>query len=186
MCGREQHRSGRESWTPLCPVQMISRMTESLYGRRNTEWLQDRLWSYVDRRKAILGRVDEPANHGDTGARNLFQLSGTRSHTCSCRPDVVCLGCSGAARYCGFRSQCRSLLARLCSLQNRGRQTLRDERLFLKLAQNPSEQDLVSFDTALTVSAMRYICPIHTRMRSHACVRFSSTMRRTCQNSRLH
>jgi L,D-transpeptidase YcbB len=31
----------------------------------------------------------------------------------------------------------------------------------LKLAQNPSEQDLVSFDTALTVSAMRYIRAIH-------------------------
>ena len=31
----------------------------------------------------------------------------------------------------------------------------------LKLGQNPSEQDLVSFDTALTVSAMRYIRAIH-------------------------
>jgi L,D-transpeptidase YcbB len=31
----------------------------------------------------------------------------------------------------------------------------------LKLAQNPSEQDLASFDTALTVSAMRYIRAIH-------------------------
>jgi hypothetical protein len=31
----------------------------------------------------------------------------------------------------------------------------------LKLAQKPSEQDLVSFDTALTVSAMRYIRAIH-------------------------
>ena len=30
-----------------------------------------------------------------------------------------------------------------------------------KLRQNPSEQDLVSFDTALTVSAMRYIRAIH-------------------------
>ena len=31
----------------------------------------------------------------------------------------------------------------------------------LKLGQKPSEQDLVSFDTALTVSAMRYIRAIH-------------------------
>jgi murein L,D-transpeptidase YcbB/YkuD len=31
----------------------------------------------------------------------------------------------------------------------------------LKLAQNPSQQDLASFDTALTVSAMRYIRAIH-------------------------
>jgi murein L,D-transpeptidase YcbB/YkuD len=31
----------------------------------------------------------------------------------------------------------------------------------LKLGQNPSEQDLVSFDTALTVSAMRYIRAVH-------------------------
>jgi L,D-transpeptidase YcbB len=31
----------------------------------------------------------------------------------------------------------------------------------LKLSQNPSEQDLVSFDTALTVSAMRYIRAVH-------------------------
>jgi murein L,D-transpeptidase YcbB/YkuD len=31
----------------------------------------------------------------------------------------------------------------------------------LKLSQKPSEQDLVSFDTALTVSAMRYIRAIH-------------------------
>src|SRR5580700_12303280 len=31
----------------------------------------------------------------------------------------------------------------------------------LKLAQKPSEQDLISFDTALTVSAMRYIRAIH-------------------------
>ena len=31
----------------------------------------------------------------------------------------------------------------------------------LKLDQKPSEQDLVSFDTALTVSAMRYIRAIH-------------------------
>src|SRR5215470_15435111 len=31
----------------------------------------------------------------------------------------------------------------------------------LKLRQNPAEQDLVSFDTALTVSAMRYIRAIH-------------------------
>ena len=31
----------------------------------------------------------------------------------------------------------------------------------LRLEQKPSEQDLVSFDTALTVSAMRYIRPIH-------------------------
>jgi murein L,D-transpeptidase YcbB/YkuD len=31
----------------------------------------------------------------------------------------------------------------------------------LKLGQSPSEQDLVSFDTALTVSAMRYIRAIH-------------------------
>src|SRR5271163_4441371 len=31
----------------------------------------------------------------------------------------------------------------------------------LKLAQRPSEQDLVSFDTALTVSAMRYIRAVH-------------------------
>src|ERR1700721_3007125 len=31
----------------------------------------------------------------------------------------------------------------------------------LKLGQQPSEQDLVSFDTALTVSAMRYIRAIH-------------------------
>ena len=31
----------------------------------------------------------------------------------------------------------------------------------LKLGQEPSEQDLVSFDTALTVSAMRYIRAIH-------------------------
>jgi L,D-transpeptidase YcbB len=31
----------------------------------------------------------------------------------------------------------------------------------LKLEQKPSEQDLVSFDTALTVSAMRYIRAIH-------------------------
>lgn len=30
-----------------------------------------------------------------------------------------------------------------------------------KLGQNPSEQDLVSFDTALTVSAMRYIRAVH-------------------------
>jgi L,D-transpeptidase YcbB len=30
-----------------------------------------------------------------------------------------------------------------------------------KLSQNPSEQDLVSFDTALTVSAMRYIRAVH-------------------------
>jgi murein L,D-transpeptidase YcbB/YkuD len=30
-----------------------------------------------------------------------------------------------------------------------------------KLAQNPSEQDLISFDTALTVSAMRYIRAVH-------------------------
>ena len=31
----------------------------------------------------------------------------------------------------------------------------------LKLGQKPSEQDLVSFDTALTVSAMRYIRAVH-------------------------
>jgi len=31
----------------------------------------------------------------------------------------------------------------------------------LKLRQNPAEQDLVSFDTALTVSAMRYIRAVH-------------------------
>jgi len=31
----------------------------------------------------------------------------------------------------------------------------------LKLAQTPSEQDLISFDTALTVSAMRYIRAVH-------------------------
>jgi L,D-transpeptidase YcbB len=31
----------------------------------------------------------------------------------------------------------------------------------LKLGQNPTEQDLISFDTALTVSAMRYIRAIH-------------------------
>jgi L,D-transpeptidase YcbB len=31
----------------------------------------------------------------------------------------------------------------------------------LKLGRNPSEQDLVSFDTALTVSAMRYVRAIH-------------------------
>jgi murein L,D-transpeptidase YcbB/YkuD len=31
----------------------------------------------------------------------------------------------------------------------------------LKLSQNPSEQDLASFDTALTISAMRYIRAIH-------------------------
>jgi murein L,D-transpeptidase YcbB/YkuD len=31
-----------------------------------------------------------------------------------------------------------------------------------KLKQNPSEQDLISFDTALTVSAMRYIRAVHT------------------------
>src|SRR5580704_7377928 len=31
----------------------------------------------------------------------------------------------------------------------------------LKLGQNPPEQDLVSFDTALTVSAMRYIRAVH-------------------------
>src|ERR1700721_502483 len=31
----------------------------------------------------------------------------------------------------------------------------------LKLGQKPSDQDLVSFDTALTVSAMRYIRAIH-------------------------
>jgi murein L,D-transpeptidase YcbB/YkuD len=31
----------------------------------------------------------------------------------------------------------------------------------LKLQQNPSEQDLVSFDTALTVSAMRYVRAVH-------------------------
>jgi murein L,D-transpeptidase YcbB/YkuD len=31
----------------------------------------------------------------------------------------------------------------------------------LKLGQKPSEQDLISFDTALTVSAMRYIRAIH-------------------------
>ena len=31
----------------------------------------------------------------------------------------------------------------------------------LKLGQNPSEQDLVSFDTALTVSTMRYIRAVH-------------------------
>ncbi len=31
----------------------------------------------------------------------------------------------------------------------------------LKLGQNPSEQDLASFDTALTVSAMRYIRAVH-------------------------
>src|SRR3984885_13581771 len=31
----------------------------------------------------------------------------------------------------------------------------------IKLGQNPSEQDLVSFDTALTVSAMRYIRAVH-------------------------
>src|SRR5262249_4536779 len=30
-----------------------------------------------------------------------------------------------------------------------------------KLERNPSEQDLVSFDTALTVSAMRYIRAVH-------------------------
>src|SRR5271163_2117103 len=31
----------------------------------------------------------------------------------------------------------------------------------LKLGQSPSEQDLISFDTALTVSAMRYISAVH-------------------------
>jgi murein L,D-transpeptidase YcbB/YkuD len=31
----------------------------------------------------------------------------------------------------------------------------------LKLGQKPSEQDLISFDTALTVSAMRYVRSIH-------------------------
>jgi murein L,D-transpeptidase YcbB/YkuD len=31
----------------------------------------------------------------------------------------------------------------------------------LKLQQSPSEQDLVSFDTALTVSAMRYVRAVH-------------------------
>jgi len=31
----------------------------------------------------------------------------------------------------------------------------------LKLSQSPSERDLVSFDTALTVSAMRYIRAVH-------------------------
>jgi murein L,D-transpeptidase YcbB/YkuD len=35
------------------------------------------------------------------------------------------------------------------------------EGRLLKLGQKPSEQDLVSFDTALTVSAMRYIRAIH-------------------------
>jgi murein L,D-transpeptidase YcbB/YkuD len=35
------------------------------------------------------------------------------------------------------------------------------EGRLLKLSQEPSEQDLVSFDTALTVSAMRYIRAIH-------------------------
>ena len=60
-------------------------------------------------------------------------------------------------------------LAVVVLLQNAGAKGLdaedydgsRWQARLLKLSQNPSEQDLVSFDTALTVSAMRYIRAIH-------------------------
>jgi murein L,D-transpeptidase YcbB/YkuD len=60
-------------------------------------------------------------------------------------------------------------LAVIAPLQNAGAKGLDPEDYdgslwhgrLVKLSQTPSEQDLVSFDTALTVSAMRYIRAIH-------------------------
>src|SRR5271156_3928596 len=95
MCKREQHRSGRESWTPLCPVQMISRTTEFLYSGRNTCWLQDRLWSYVDPRKATRGRVHEHAIEGHY-RRSLPDSA----H----RPVDECWGASGLQPSCAIMS----------------------------------------------------------------------------------
>src|SRR5579862_5448701 len=115
MCRREQHRSGRESWTPLCPVQMISRTTESLWNGRNTYWLQDRLWSYVDPRKATLGWVHEHAigdhyrrwryKDADSLASSTVRKRGTmysRRKKLQVDRDVILWRCTNGARLLGI------------------------------------------------------------------------------------
>jgi murein L,D-transpeptidase YcbB/YkuD len=92
---------------------------------------------------------------------------------CSCRPDVVCLGIPARHGYSllwvqngRVRSQGVAVIELLQNADAKGLDPedydgSRWQGRLLKLWQKPSEQDLVSFDTALTVSTMRYIRAIY-------------------------